>query len=257
MVRALPGRGRCGPARSLLAAPSAAAADAAATVEQIAALRRQCWTGNQIARQVGVSPATVSRVLRRRGLSWTRDLEPAAPIRRYEREQPGELIHLDIKKLGQFEQVGHRITGDRTGQNRAASAGSSSTSASTTPRASPSPEILPDERGERRRLPQAAVAYYASLGVTVVRVMTDNGSCYRAKAFPEPAGGSASSTSAPGPTRPGPTARPSASSRPRCANGPTPGLSDLDAPRCRAAGSGSTATTGIGQPTFETEIGWG
>ena len=89
-----------------------------ATVEQIAALRRQCWTGDQIARQVGVSPATVSRGLRRRGLSWTKDLAPPAPIRRYERANPGELLHLDIKKLARFEKIGHRITGERTGQNR-------------------------------------------------------------------------------------------------------------------------------------------
>ncbi len=68
-------------------------------------------------RQTGVSPATVSRVLGRRGLSRMRDLEPAAPVIRYERKQPGELIHLDIKKLGRFDRVGHRITGDRTGQS--------------------------------------------------------------------------------------------------------------------------------------------
>ncbi|TJW39136.1 MAG: IS481 family transposase, partial [Mesorhizobium sp.] len=64
-----------------------------------------------IAMQTGVSEATVSRVLARAGLSRLKDLEPAEPVRRYEREHPGELIHLDIKKLGRIGSVGHRITG--------------------------------------------------------------------------------------------------------------------------------------------------
>ena len=62
-------------------------------------LRRQRWTGKQIAAATGVSPATVSRVLRRLGLNKLSALEPAELVRRYEREHPGQLIHLDIKKL--------------------------------------------------------------------------------------------------------------------------------------------------------------
>ena len=81
------------------------------TIEQ---LRRQRWTGKQIATEVGVSPATVSRVLRRLGLNKLSTLEPE-PVRRYEREKPGELIHIDIKKLGRIGSVGHRITGRQTG----------------------------------------------------------------------------------------------------------------------------------------------
>jgi hypothetical protein len=65
----------------------------------------------QIAAETGVSPATVSRVLRRLGLNKLSALEPAEPVRCYEREKPGELIHLDIKKLGRIGSVGHRITG--------------------------------------------------------------------------------------------------------------------------------------------------
>jgi len=82
-----------------------------AVIEEIERLRRQRWTGKQIAAETGVSPATVSRVLRRLGLNKLSALEPAEPIRRYEREKPGELIHLDIKKLGRIGSVGHRITG--------------------------------------------------------------------------------------------------------------------------------------------------
>jgi transposase len=84
-----------------------------ATCAAVEALRRQRHTGKQIAAEVAVSPATVSRILRRLGLNRIRDIEPAEPERRYERETPGEIIHIDIKKLGRFERVGHRITGDR------------------------------------------------------------------------------------------------------------------------------------------------
>jgi len=85
-----------------------------AIIETIERLRRQRWTGKQIAAEASVSPATVSRVLRRLGLNKLSALEPE-PVRRYEREHPGELIHLDIKKLGRIGSVGHRITGRQTG----------------------------------------------------------------------------------------------------------------------------------------------
>jgi hypothetical protein len=67
--------------------------------------------------RAGVSPATVSRVLKRAGLSRMKDLEPAEPVRRYEYADPGGLIHIDIKKFGRFDRIGHRITGDRKGQS--------------------------------------------------------------------------------------------------------------------------------------------
>jgi IS30 family transposase len=75
-------------------------------VERIEALRRQRLTGDAIAAEVGVSSATVSRTLKRLGLNKLSALEPAAPVRRYERENPGELIHINIKKLGKFNRVG-------------------------------------------------------------------------------------------------------------------------------------------------------
>src|SRR5579875_201464 len=102
-----------------------------ATCEAVEVLRRQRYTGTQIAAKVGVSPATVSRILKRRGLNKLSALEPAEPVRRYEREHPGELIHIH-KKLGRFNGLGHRITGDRKGQRTAAgSAGSICTLPST------------------------------------------------------------------------------------------------------------------------------
>lgn len=73
-----------------------------ATFATVEVLRRKRYIGKQIAAELSISPATVSRILRRLGLTRIRDLEPAEPARRYERERPGELIHIDIKKLGKF-----------------------------------------------------------------------------------------------------------------------------------------------------------
>lgn len=158
-------------------------------VEQIIVLRRRKLSGQAIAKQVGVSPATVSRILRRARLSRMRDLEPAEPVRRYERAHPGELIHIDIKKLGRINGVGHRITGDRRGQSSRRARGEglgwefahvciddASRLAFV--------EMKPDEKAVSAvAFLRAAVAYYEHLGVTVTRVMTDNGSCYKAHAF--------------------------------------------------------------------------
>ena len=156
----------------------------AAIVEQVEALRRQRWTGQQIAAELGISPATVSRILKRLGLNRIAALEPATPVRRYERQHPGELIHIDIKKLGRFDRVGHRITGDRRqGNSRGAGWEYVHVCIDDASRLAFS-QILPDEKKESAvAFLRAAIAYYASFGVTVARVMTDNGSCYRSKAF--------------------------------------------------------------------------
>jgi transposase InsO family protein len=162
--------------------PSQTPPAACAAVE---ALRRQRHTGKQIAAEVGISPATVSRILRRLGLNRLAALEPAEPVRRYEREHPGELIHIDIKKLGKFSRIGHRVTGVRSEESRTRDAGwefvhvcidDASRIAFS--------RIMKDERKESAvAFLEATVAYYASLGVTIQRVMTDNGSCYRSRAF--------------------------------------------------------------------------
>ncbi len=136
--------------------------------------------------ETGVSPATVSRVLRRAKLSRMKDIEPVEPVIRYEYAEPSGLIHLDIKRFGRFERVGHRITGDRTGQSnaRAGSAGNMSMSALMMLPASPSPTYSrmkkPSAPQPFSRLPSPI---NASLGITVTRVMTDNGACYIAKEF--------------------------------------------------------------------------
>ena len=88
-----------------------------AVVERIETLRRDRLSGKAIAAEAGVSPATVSRVLKRLGVNKLNAQEPAETVRRYERENPGELIHIDIKKLGRIDGIGHRITGDGRGQS--------------------------------------------------------------------------------------------------------------------------------------------
>jgi transposase InsO family protein len=161
-----------------------------AVADRIVALRRQRFTGKHIASVAAVSAATVSRVLKRAGLSRLKDLEPAEPVRRYERDAPGDMIHIDIKKLGRFDRVGHRITGDRTGQSndRTSRKGGAGwefvhVCIDDASRIAFS-QILPDEKKESAvAFLKAAIAYYASLGVTVTRVMTDNGGCYKSRAF--------------------------------------------------------------------------
>src|SRR5262245_41224680 len=162
---------------------------AQATCAAVETLRRQRYSGKQIAAELAISPATVSRILRRLGLNRLSALEPAEPVRRYERQHPGELIHIDIKKLGKFNEIGHRITGDRRGQSNARARGEG-----------PGWEfvhvgiddhsriafakIMPDEkRRSAIAFLKAAIAYYASLGIKVERVMTDNGACYKSFAF--------------------------------------------------------------------------
>ena len=143
------------------------------------------WTGQAIAAETGVSAATVSRILKRLGLNRLSALEPAEPPRRYQRDRPGELLHIDIKKLGKFNKIGHRITGDRTGQsnNRGVGWEFVHVCIDDASRIAFSRVMKTERKGCAITFLKAAVAYYANLGITVERVMTDNGSCYKAFAF--------------------------------------------------------------------------
>src|SRR6516162_6987087 len=160
-----------------------------ATCAAVEALRRQRYSGKQIAAELAISPATVSRILRRLGLNRLSALEPAEPIRRYERQHPGELIHIDIKKLGKFSRIGHRITGDRQGSSnlRSRSQGPGweyvHVCIDDASRIAFSQVMKDEKKGSAVAFLKAAVAYYASLGVTVERVMTDNGACYKSFTF--------------------------------------------------------------------------
>ncbi|HEY2358632.1 MAG TPA: IS481 family transposase [Phenylobacterium sp.] len=154
------------------------------TVEQVIALRRQRFAGQLIAKQTGVSPATVSRILRAAALSRAKDLDPPAPVVRYERQHPGELIHLDIKKLGRFASPGHRVTGTRLGKSNGRAGWEYVHVCIDDASRIACSQVMPDEKKESAVAAlKAAVAYYKSLGVTVSRVMTDNGAGYKSHAF--------------------------------------------------------------------------
>jgi transposase InsO family protein len=160
-----------------------------ATADAVEALRRQRRTQEHIANELAISKATVSRILSRRGLSLLSALEPQRPRPRYEREKPGEIIHIDIKKLGRFNAIGHRITGDRKGQSNARGRGVgpgwefAHVAIDDHSRVATA-AIFPDEKKKSAvAFLRSTIAYYKGLGVTVDRVMTDNGSCYRSRAF--------------------------------------------------------------------------
>jgi transposase InsO family protein len=156
-----------------------------ATELEIEALRRQRMTGPAIGRRLGRPLSTVGVVLRRQGLGRLSALVPRPPVIRYQRDAPGELIHIDIKKLGRIDGIGHRITGDRTGQSKSRGIGweyvhvaidDASRLAYT--------ELLPNERKESAiGFTGRAIDWFARHGAPVERIMTDNGSAYRSHAF--------------------------------------------------------------------------
>ncbi|HEX3582682.1 MAG TPA: IS481 family transposase [Thermoanaerobaculia bacterium] len=152
------------------------------TRRQIVAYRNERLTMAEIAAKVGCSQSSVSRVLAVAGLSRLTALEPPVPLIRYERDRPGELLHLDIKRFGKIDGIGHRITGVRTHRPRpgyeclhvAVDDHSRVTYA----------EVLVDQSAETAAaFLERAVAKFHEYGVTIERVLTDNGGCYRSQAF--------------------------------------------------------------------------
>ncbi len=151
----------------------------AARVAEIEHWRRQRLSGPAIARQLAMPVSTVGGRLRRLGLGKLAALEPRPPVVRYQRERPGELLHIDTKKLGRIEAIGHRITGDRRDSRRGAGWEAVHVCIDDASRLAYS-EVLPDERKTSAvSFLERAVAWFAGQGVTVERVMTDNGSAYR------------------------------------------------------------------------------
>jgi transposase InsO family protein len=164
-------------------------------VEAIAALRRVRLTGPEIAETLGMATSTVSAVLLRIGLGRLSRLEPTEPVRRYERARPGELIHIDVKKLGRIvDGAGHRIVGRQARRHNLARTDGSGVRRKQVgwecvhvcvddATRLAFVEVLPDEKattaiGFLRR----ALAFYRSHGIEVERLMTDNGSAYRSTA---------------------------------------------------------------------------
>lgn len=151
--------------------------------QQVLKLRLMRCSYSEIALRTGLSRATLSRWLRQVRLNRLKSLEPTPPVIRYERETPGELLHLDVKKLARFQKVGHRISGDRRSQPRGEGWEYLHVCIDDHSRVA-TVEIYADEKGETAvRFLWGAVAYYARFGVTIKAVMTDNGSCYVSDAF--------------------------------------------------------------------------
>jgi transposase InsO family protein len=153
-------------------------------VQVIVELRRHRMTGLEIARRLRMPRSTVAAVLKREGLARIKDLEPPPRVVRYERNNPGELIHLDIKKLGRIERVGHRIHGDRRTRVRGAGWEFVHVAIDDASRLA-YVEVLANEQatttaGFLRR----SLIFFRQHGIrNVQRVMTDNGSAYVSHLF--------------------------------------------------------------------------
>jgi len=148
-------------------------------VESVLACRRLRWNGWQIARELKLSRATISRILTRHGMSRLRSLDPPPPVVRYEHKAPGDLIHFDIKRLACIRKPGHRVTGQRRGESRGAGYEYLHVAIDDHSRIAFS-AILPDQtHHSAMRFFLMARAHYARFGFSIRRVLTDNGSCYR------------------------------------------------------------------------------
>jgi transposase InsO family protein len=138
-----------------------------------------------IGEQLGLARSTVSAVLARRGLGSQRALEPVRPPCRYERRRPGDLLHLDIKKLARFRSPGHRITGNRAGKSYGAGWEFVHVAIDDHSRIAYA-EVLPDETGSTcAAFLERATHWYAKQGITIKRLLTDNGTGYRSHRFRE------------------------------------------------------------------------
>jgi transposase InsO family protein len=153
------------------------------TAIAIVELRRRYLTQARIARSLGVSASTVSRVLARAGLSRWCDLAPSVPSVRYEHDHPGDLLHIDTKKLGRIVRMGHRVTGNP--RDNVDGAGWEFLFVAIDDHARIGfTQMKPDERRDSAvAFLQASVAYFARLGVTIRRVLTDNGPAFHSKRF--------------------------------------------------------------------------
>ena len=133
----------------------------------------------RIANQLKLARSTVSGVLQREGISQLKRLEPKEPVVSYEHSGPGEMLHIDIKKLGRFWRAGHRVTGDRTQDSEGAGWEFVHICIDDYSRVAYA-EILPDQRKESAvAFLRRAVRWFRRFGITIKRVLTDNGSCYQ------------------------------------------------------------------------------
>jgi transposase InsO family protein len=152
-------------------------------VQWVERLRRQRWTGAEIAARLRLGRATVARVLRQLGLARLSALEPPVVVQRYVWDQPGDLLHVDIKKLGRIARLGHRITGDR--RDRVVGSGWEYVHVAIDDASRlVYVEVLGDEDGATATaFVWRALAWFRRHGIRVRRLMTDNGVGYRSHLF--------------------------------------------------------------------------
>lgn len=156
---------------------------AADRADLVIRLRHCRLSGPEIARALKMPRSTVAAVLKRAGLERLRRLDSALPVQRYEWAHPGDLIHLDTKKLGRIQRVGHRITGDRRDTTRGVGWEFVHVAIDDCSRLA-YVEVLADEKGDTAAaFFQRAVASFRERGIRVRRVLTDNGSGYLSQAF--------------------------------------------------------------------------
>ena len=213
--------------------------------EQVLGLRRQRWTGVRIAQTTGLCRATVSRILRRHRLSRARDLEPSLPVRRYEHPHPGDLLHLDTKKLARIAKPGHRLTGDPRDETRGAGWEMLHVAIDDHSRIAFS-RLFPDERAASTvAFLRAAVAYYAASASASAASSPTMPPATNSRLFAAACRHLGIRHLRTRPYTPAPTAKPNASSRPRCGNGPTPASIKTPASVRPSSIPGCISTTGI------------
>lgn len=154
----------------------------------IVELRRKLLLQKQIATSVGVSESTVSRVLARAGLSRLSDLQPREPPQRYEHPEPGDLLHIDTKKLGRIVKPGHRVTGNPRDNVDGAGWEFLFVAVDDHARIAFTAMHEDEKKASAVQFLQEAVTYYGRLGITIRRLLTDNGAAFRSREFAQACG---------------------------------------------------------------------
>lgn len=189
-------------------------------VVRVEALRRQRWTGVRIAQATGLSRATVSRILIRLQLNRMRDVEPPPLIQRYEHPAPGDLLHLDIKKLGRIHQPGHRVTGNRDRRVQGAGWEHVHVAIDDHSRIAFTAIYPDDSRTSAIVFLHAALDHYRRFGIRFKAILTDNGGAYRSRAFTQTCRAlNLKHTASPGPIPRALTEKQNASSKPLSTSG--------------------------------------
>ena len=212
-------------------------------IEQVIHLRRHHTPGYQIARRTAISPASISRILRRAGLSRWRDLHPAPPVVRYEHAAPGDLLHLDIKGMTPFQQVSWRADGRRRGQHKHPGWEALHVAVDDHSRLAFT-QILPDQKTDTTIASlHNALDFFARHGIRVRALLTDNGSSYRSHQFRRACQHMGLKHRRTRPYSPQTNGKAERFIRPLCANGPTPPTGNIPTNETALSLPGPTTTT--------------